>query len=150
MFSISHFFVPPYTGGQNLTISCLSLLRPAVRRTRKRSVGGETAGTGPERNDRRRAAGGSTPTIRHCTDAVRDVARFLWNGTGGGVRGKGRPSAGALKHKSALVTAVEIRGQSVEQKEKWKPSNLAKRIRNHRPPACFKTPYDECKQANSN
>ena len=39
--------------------------RPAVLRTEKRSGGGETAGTEPERNDRRRAAGGSTPIIRH-------------------------------------------------------------------------------------
>jgi hypothetical protein len=35
------------------------LLRSAVRRAEKWSAGGETAGTEPERNDRRRAADGS-------------------------------------------------------------------------------------------
>jgi hypothetical protein len=48
------------------------LLRLVVRRTGKWSAGGETTGTQPERNDRCRAAGGSTPNIRCCADAARD------------------------------------------------------------------------------
>ena len=49
---------------KNFVAFCPCLLRPAVRRTGKWNAGGETAGTEPERNDRRRAAGGSTPIIR--------------------------------------------------------------------------------------
>jgi hypothetical protein len=46
------------------------------RRTGKWSRSGETVGTQPEQNNRRRAAGGSTPNIRCRADAARDERTF--------------------------------------------------------------------------
>jgi hypothetical protein len=59
-----------------ICLCALILLRPAVWRTGKWSTSGVIAGTKPERNDRRRAAGGSRPTIRHFADAARDERAF--------------------------------------------------------------------------
>lgn len=63
------------------------MLRPTVLRTGK-CRGGEGQ-TEPERNDHRRAAGGSRPIIRPETGAARDERAFLRNGTGWVERGVG-------------------------------------------------------------
>ena len=81
------------------------LLRPAVRRTGKCSAGAETAGTEPEQNDCRRAAGGSTPTLRHFADAARDERAFCETEQAWSSGRQGRPSACEVKQESALVTA---------------------------------------------
>jgi hypothetical protein len=51
-------------------LDAIRTLRSAVRRAEKRSAGGVTVGTEPERNDRRRAADGSRRRLRFSFNAA--------------------------------------------------------------------------------
>ena len=82
-----------------------SRLRPAVRRTGKWSAGGETAGTEPERNDRRGTAGGKAADHSALEMPLVTSALFAERNRRGREGRQGRPSAGEVKQESALVTA---------------------------------------------
>jgi len=73
--------------------------------------------SGAQAERRRNAAGAKRPSAnrrrKHAdhsaeTDAARDERAFLRNGTGVVVGGKGRPSAGEVKQKCALVKATKF------------------------------------------
>ena len=83
-------------------------LRPAVRRTEKWSGGGETAGTEPERNDRRGTAGGKGADHSALEMPLVTSALFAERHRHGGEGRQGRPSAGEVKQESALVTAIRL------------------------------------------
>jgi hypothetical protein len=64
---------------ENNTLA-IGTLRSAVRRAEKLSAGGETAGTEPESNDRRRAADGSSTRLRFPLYAATNVREAQRNG----------------------------------------------------------------------